>query len=88
MTQSTHGLVQSQVLGAAAVALSKERARHRKLVADIEMADYDARDNAAISVSLVKVRDAEVQYETAYRRYTNPFNVEKTVDARWPNVPK
>lgn len=31
---------------------------------------------------------AKALYADEYDAYTNPFNVEKTVDARWPNVPK
>jgi hypothetical protein len=34
----------------------------------------------------VRVVDTAVELADAYRAYTNPFNVSKTVDARWPNV--
>lgn len=34
-----------------------------------------------------RVDTAKEAYNAAFKVYTNPFSVVKSVDARWPNVP-
>jgi hypothetical protein len=72
------------------MALSAAEIRNRDLMdaaTNLSEARKQAKDNSIPFSRRVDVlSDAVFEYDEAYRAYTNPFGVEKTVDARWPNV--
>jgi hypothetical protein len=75
-----HGLAQSEALTVAARLVTKRRTaleRHRETYPD---------DAGLIQILTDRYNDAKEDYALAYQRYTNPFGVSKTVDARWPAV--
>lgn len=61
--------------------------RHAELVKAAQNLSI-ARQNYTLYGTDLELEEAGLWYDFAYYAYTNPFNVEKTVDARWPNVPK
>lgn len=77
---STHGLVQSEALTIAAQKVAKCR-----LIYDRARTLYPE-DHGLNRIHQDHLRDAQEDYDAAYQRYTNPFGVSKTVDARWPRV--
>lgn len=73
-----HGLDQSVSLGDAAVALSKAR----------ETGELNPETNTRYRTMAEwdDLEKAEAAYAAAYKVYTNPSDVVKTVDVRWPAV--
>lgn len=77
---STHGLVQSEALTVAA-----QRVDENKLIVHRARILYPE-DHALNRIHQDRLSDSQEDYDAAYQRYTNPFGVSKTVDARWPRV--
>lgn len=82
---STHGLVQDQVLTAAAQKLSEAKVALADALADAAFYDDYTHRELALAADVHR-QDAQEDYDAAFKVYTNPFGVNKHVDVRWPAV--